>query len=170
MLSLWKKSRVRCIAIHGLFKTQKKLIDKVGGNVKVNTCLDAGVFYNQAREIISGQHMFLLYPSEQEKHISILANNNIFPKIAWLPSRGEHEFINLSWAIKHGFSGTICIPAEFHGRLKNKLTGLGVAPSKIECVAPDKLSAEHFRQSPVWRYDEEAVTLSSIVRKVTGIK
>ncbi|MEN8264062.1 MAG: hypothetical protein ABFR82_11420 [Nitrospirota bacterium] len=169
IFSLWEKSRVKSIVFPGLAKTQKKLLKSVGSKIKVNTSLDTGVFYNQAREIISGQHMFLLYPSEQVKHISILANNNIFPKIAWLPPRGEHEVINLSWAIKHGFSGTICIPAEFHGRLKDKLTGLGVSPSEIEFIVPEKLSAEHFRQSPVWRYDEEAVTLASIVRKLTGI-
>ncbi len=169
MLSLWGKNRVRSIVFPGLAKTQKRLLKSVGSKIKVDTSLDTGVFYNQARELISGHHMFLLYPSEQVKHISILAHKNIFPKIAWLPPRGEHEVINLSWAIKKGFSGTICIPAEFHGRLKNKLTGLGISPSEIEFVVPDKLSAEHFRQSPVWRYDEEAVTLSSIIRKICEI-
>ncbi len=138
MLSLWKKSRVRSIVFPGLAKTQKRLLKSFSSNIRVDTSLDTGVFYNHARELISGQHMLLLYPSEQVKHISILANNNIFPKIAWLPPRGEHEVINLSWAIKHGFSGTICIPAEFHGKLKDKLTGLGVSPSEIEFAVPDK--------------------------------
>ncbi len=63
----------------------------------------------------------------------------------------------------------LCIPEEFHGRLKDKLTSLGVSPSEIELVVPDNLSAEHFRQSPAWRYDEEAVTLSSIIRKICEI-
>jgi hypothetical protein len=34
---------------------------------------------------------------------------------------------------------------------------------------PEKLSAEHFKPSPMWQYETEAAPLENIVRKVANI-
>jgi hypothetical protein len=169
IISLWEKSKVRSIVFPGTQKAQRTIIKTVDKNVKINSSLDAAVFYNQTREMISNEQMILIYPSEQVKHITVLAKNNIFPKVVWLPPRGQQEVINLSWAIKKGFSGTICIPVEYKSQLSRRLTNLGVSPSEIEFAEPEKLSADHFKPSPIWQYEAEAAPFEVILRKVANI-
>jgi hypothetical protein len=168
IISLWKKSKVRSIVFPGTEKTQRRIIKEIGKNIKVGSSLDVAVFYNQTREMISNEQMLLTYPSEQVKHIAVLTRNNILPKVVWLPPRGQHEVINLSWAIKQGFSGTICIPVEYQSQLSGRLINLGVSPSEIEFTVPEKLSADHFRPSPIWQYETGSVPLEIIVRKATN--
>ncbi len=167
--SLWKKSRVKSIVFPGIEKTERKIIQTVGSNVTVNTSLDASVFYHHARSILSHKQMLLAYPSEQVKHVAILTQNNIFPNIVWLPPRGVHEADNLAWAMKKGFSGTICIPDDYHSVLKKILMKSGIRPSSVECVDPDNLSAEHFKPSPVCKSEEEACSLESVIRKIVSV-
>jgi hypothetical protein len=169
IISLWKKSRARSIVFPGTEKTQRRIIKTVGDNYKVNSSLDAAVYYNHIRAMISNKQMLLTYPSEQLKHIIVLVQKNIFPKIVWLPPRGQHEMINLAWAIKKGFPGTICLPEEYQGLINSRLINMGVSPSQIEFTVPENLCAEHFKTAPAWQYEKEAVPLESIVRKITHI-
>ncbi len=169
IISLWKKSEVRSIIFPGTEKTQRRIIKTVGKKAEIKSSMDAAVFYNQTRKMISDKQMLLAYPSEQVKHIAVLTQNNIFPKVVWLPPRGQHEVMNLAWAIKQGFSGTICIPKEYQYLLNSKLTNLNVSSSEIEFTVPEKLSAEHFKSSPTWQYEKEATSLEKIVRKVANI-
>ncbi len=169
ILSLWKKSRVKTIVFPGTEKTQRRIVKRVNENVKVNSSLDASVFYNHARVMISHEHMLLTYPSEQVKHVAVLTQNNICPKVVWLPPRGRHEVVNLAWAIQRGYSGTVCIPAAYHSLLKKLLINLGVGPPEIECVEPEKLSAQHFRPSPVFENETGAAPLENIIRKAATL-
>jgi hypothetical protein len=168
IFSLFKKSGVRSIIFPGTEKTQRKLIKTLGENVEVNTCLDTSVFYNHSREMISNKQMLLTYPSEQVKHVAVLSQNNIFPKVVWLPPRGKHEVINLAWAMKKGFSGTVCIPEQYHSQLSLELINLGISASEFEFVVPEKLSAEHFKPSPKWQCQIDAIPFENIIRKLVG--
>jgi hypothetical protein len=167
--SLWKKSRVKSIVFSGAEKTNSKIIKTVSSNVTVNSSCDASVFYHHARAILPNEQMLLAYPSEQVKHVVILTQNNIFPNIVWLPPRGVHEAENLAWAMKKGFSGTICIPDEYHSVLKKSLIKSGIHPSSVECVDPDNLSAEHFKPSPVLKSEEDACSLESVIKKIVSV-
>jgi hypothetical protein len=169
IISLWNKSRVRSIVFPGTRKTQRRIIKKLNKNIMVNSCLDAAVYYNQVREMISKEQMLLTYPSEQVKHIAVLTQNNIFPKVVWLPPRGHHEIINLAWAIKQEFSGTVCIPKEYRSQLISSFNKLGINPSEILFVEPDKLTAEHFKISPIWQCDTTAAPLEDIIRKEANV-
>lgn len=169
IISLWEKSRIRSIVFPGTEKTQKRIIKTVGENIDVCSSLDPSDYYGHAREIISDKQMVLTYPSEQVKHIAILTQHNIFPKVVWLPPRGQHEMINLSWAIKKGFSGTVCIPTEYRRKLKSRMTDLDVDPSDIEFSGPEELSGEHFRPSPLWQVEAEADAFENSVRNVTNL-
>jgi hypothetical protein len=166
--SLFKENGVKSIVFPGTENTQRKLIKTVDENVTVNTCLDASAFYLHSREIISNKQMLLTYPSEQVKHVALLSQKNIFPKVAWLPPRGHHEVMNLAWAIKKGFSGTVCIPEQYHRQLSLALTNLDISDSEFEFVVPEKLSADHFKSSPQWQGEKDAVPFVSIVRKLRG--
>ncbi len=166
--SLWKNSRVRSIVFPGTEKTRKKIIERVSDTVKIGSSLESAVFYNHAREIISDEQMLLTYPSEQVKHIAVLTYNNVFPKVVWLPPRGEHELNNLAWIMNKGFSGMVCIPQEYRYKIKTRLIDLGVSPSIIEFVSPERLSAEHFKLSPKWQYEKEADLVENIVSKLLG--
>jgi hypothetical protein len=166
--SLFRKSGVRSIVFPGTEKTRRTLMRTAGEDIGVRTCLDAAVFYNQSREMISGKQMLLAYPSEQVKHVAILSQNNIFPKVVWLPPRGQHEVMNLAWAIRKGFSGTICIPEQCHGRIRDALMNMGIDASACELVTPERLSAEHFKPSPEWRCQEGAVPFVDIIKKLAG--
>jgi len=166
--SLWEKSRVKSIVFPGVEKTEREIIKTVGSNVTVNTSLDPSVFYHHARAIISNKQMLLAYPSEQVKHIVILTQTNILPKIAWLPPRGVHEMDNLIWAIKKGFSGTLCVPTDHHSLLKRSLMKSGINSSEVECVDPVNLSAEHFKPSPVFDSEKEACSLESVINKIVS--
>ena len=166
--SLWKKSRVKSIVFPGVEKTERKLIRTVGGDVTVNTSLDPSIFYHHARVMISHEHMLLTYPSEQVKHIVILTQNNIFPKIVWLPPRGVHEMDNLIWAIKKGFSGTVCIPTDYHRLLKRSLITSGIDSFSMEFIDPDNLSAEHFKPSPVLESENKASSFESVIKKIVS--
>jgi len=167
--SLWEKSRVKSIVFPGTEKINSKIIKTISSNVSVNTSCDASVFYHHARVIIPNEQMLLAYPSEQVKHVAILTQNNIFPNIVWLPPRGVHEADNLAWAIKKGFSGTICIPDHYHSVLKKSLIKSGINSSSVECVDPDNLSVEHFKPSPVFKSEEEACSLESVIRKIVSV-
>ncbi len=166
--SLWERNRIRSIVFPGTEKTKRKIIKTVSTHIKVDTSLDASVYYHQARAIISNEQMLLAYPSEQVKHIAMLTQNNIFPKVVWLPPRGVHEVDNLAWAIKKGFSGTVCIPSYYHSVLKRSLTDLGINPSFIACVEPEKLSAGHFKPSPVCEIENDAPALEDIVMQLSS--
>ena len=166
--SLWNKNRVKSIVFPGIQKAGKKIIRTVGDDVPVNTSLDPSVFYHHARLMISHEQMLLTYPSEQVKHIVILAQNNIFPKIVWLPPRGVHEMDNLIWAIKKGFSGTVCIPADYHRLLKRSLITSGIDSFSIECIDPANLSAEHFKPSPVLESENKASSFESVIKKIVS--
>ncbi len=166
--SIWDKSRVRSIVFPGTDRTNRKIIKKVSGNVKVDTSLDASIYYHHARAIISSKQMILAYPSEQVKHIAILTQNNIFPKVAWLPPRGVHEMNNLAWAINKGFSGTICIPSDYHSVLKRRLIHSGINSSSLECVNPEDLSAGHFKPSPLFESEHEAPALETVIREIVS--
>ena len=168
ILSLWEKSHVKSIVFPGTEKTQRRLIKTVNENIKVHSSLDASVFYNHIRVMISHEHMLLTCPSEQIKHIAILTQKNICPKVVWLPPRGRHEVGNLAWAIQRGYSGTVCIPAAYHSLLKMSLINLGVSPPLIECVEPEMLSAQHFKPSPVFENEPAAAPLENIIRKVAN--
>ena len=170
ILSLWEKSHVKSIVFPGTEKTQRRLVKTVNENIKAYSSLDASVFYNHARLMISHEHMLLAYPSEQVKHVAILTQTNICPKVVWLPPRGRHEVGNLAWAIQRGYSGTVCIPAAYHSLLKMSLINLGVSPPLIECVEPEMLSAQHFRPSPVFENETDAVPLENIIRKVANTR
>jgi len=166
--SLWGKSRVKSIIFPGIEKTKRKIMRTVGGNVTVNTSLDPSVFYHHARLMISHEQMLLAYPSEQVKHAVILAQNNIFPKIVWLPPRGVHEMDNLIWAIKKGFSGTVCIPTDYHRLLKRSLITSGIDSFSMEFIDPDNLSAEHFKPSPVLESENKASSFESVIKKIVS--
>jgi hypothetical protein len=166
--SLWAKSRVKSIVFPGIKKTERKIIKTVGSNVTVNSSLEASVFYHHARAIISNRQMFLAYPSEQVKHVVILTQNNIFPKIVWLPPRGVHEMDNLIWAIRKGFSGTLCVPTDHHSLLKRSLMKSGINSSSMEFVDPDNLSAEHFKPSPVFESEKNACSIESVIKKIVS--
>ncbi|UCH82068.1 MAG: hypothetical protein JSW20_05420 [Nitrospiraceae bacterium] len=164
--SLWNKSGVKSIVFPGTMETLRHIIKTVGGNVTVDTSLDVSVFYHLARLILSSEQMLLAFPSEQVKHLALLAYYKIFPKVVWLPPRGVHELENMAWAMKKGFSTTVCIPSEYHVTLKKSLDRMGIAPSLPECVEPDKISAGHFRTSPGYQIDDDACSLESIVTKL----
>jgi len=164
--SLFKKSGVRSIVFPGTKKAQRKLIEITGEKGAVTTCLDTSVFYSLWRKMNSSNHMLLSCPSEQVKHVAVLSHNNIFPKVVWLPPRGQHEVMNLAWAIKKGFSGTVCIPEQYHKKLGFELMNSGIRASEFEFVAPDNLLADHFKPSPKWGYETDAVPFETIVRKL----
>ena len=164
--SLWTKSRVRSIVFPGTESAGRRIMNRVNEKIIVFTSLDTSVFYNLTREMISNQHMLLTYPSEQVKYITILTSKNVFPKVVWLPPRGQHEMINLAWAIKHGLSGTVCIPAEYQGIVKSRLIDLGVRASDIEFAEPGKLSAAHFKPSPVVPSESSAPSLETVVMQI----
>ena len=165
---LWEKSRVKSIFFPGTEKTKRKIMKTVGSNMTVNTSLEASVVYHQARAIISNKQMFLAYPSEQVKHISLLTQHNIIPKVVWLPPRGVHEIDNLVWAIKNGFSGTICIPTDHHSLLKRILIKSGINSSSVEFIDPDNLSAEHFKSSPVVESEKETSSIKRVIMKIVS--
>lgn len=169
IISLWEKSRARSIVFPGNERTRRRIIKSAGHNIKVNSSLDAAVFYNQTREMISGRQMLLTYPSEQVKHIALLTQHGIFPKVVWLPPRGQHEMINLAWAVKKGFSGTVCIPAAYQSVLRSRLSNLGVSPSEIEFTSPEDLSSEHFKPSPEWQHEKNAAPLQQIIKKIISL-
>ena len=164
--SLFKKSGARSIVFPGTRKVQRKLITTAGEKVPVTAYLDTSLFYSLCREMISGKQMLLTYPSEQVKHLAVLSQNNIFPNVVWLPPRGQHEVMNLAWAIKKGFSGTVCIPELYHKKLGFELINSGIRASEFECVVPEKLSADHFRPSPKWEYETDSVPFETIVRRL----
>ncbi len=166
--SLWEKSRVKSLVFPGTEKTRRKIFNTIGKGLIVDSSMDSSLFYKHIRGTVSNRIMLLAYPSEQVKHVAILTQNNVFPNVAWLPPRGKHEVMNLLWAIQKGFSGTICIPAEYQRQLHRALVNLGAPASKIKLVVPGKLSAEHFMPSPPWQYEPEAEPLETIVRRVTG--
>jgi hypothetical protein len=168
--SLWEKGRVRTIVFPGTEYTQRRIIRSVGRNIEVKSSLGASPYYSYMRAMISNEQMLLAFPSEQVKHIAILTQNNIFPRVAWLPPRGKHEAINLAWAISHGFSGTVCITSKYQGRLLKELARMGISSMGVEPVDPGKLSPEHFRPSPRWQNDEESETLESFVGRFVNRK
>ena len=164
--SLRKRAKVRIIVFPGTAEMERKIIRNGGNNDKVRSSLDAAVFYHMARMIIPREQMLLTYPSEQVKHVAVLSLSGIYPRVVWLPPRGQHEVISLAWAIKQGFPGTVCLPAEYHRGLKGLLIDLGVSPSDVEFIMPENLSAEHFRMVPPWNADREALPLEEIVSKI----
>jgi hypothetical protein len=166
--SLWEKSRVRSIVFPGTVKTERKIIKKFSSNVTVDTSLDASVYYHHARLLLSHEQMILAYPSEQLKHIAVLTQNNIFPKVVWLPPRGVHEVENLVWAINKGYSGTVCIPSDYHSVLKKRLIHSGINSSSVECVDPGNLSAGHFKPSPLFENEKETPALESVIRDIVS--
>jgi hypothetical protein len=167
-LSSLFRSGVRSIVFPGTEKTRRPLVKTDGKDDRVHTCLDAAVFYNLCREMISNTQMLLTYPSEQVKHVAVLSQNNIFPKVVWLPPRGRHEVMNLAWAVRNGFSGTVCIPEQYHGRMRLTLRNMGISASAFELVPPEKLSAEHFRPSPEWKLQAGAVPFENIIKKLAA--
>jgi len=163
VLSLWEKSHVRSIVFPGTDRTKKKIISRTGRGVTVDSCLDPAVFYNHARAMQSRGQLLLAYPSEQVKHVAILAQNNISPGIVWLPPRGHHEVINLVWAVRQGFSGTVCIPEHYHRQLRQRLQNQGLKASEFEFVTPERLCRHHFKPGPEWTCDRDAVSLTDII-------
>ncbi len=168
IISLWKNSATKCIVFPGTDVTREKLV-KVVGSIKVSTSLDPSIFYNHSRHMISNEQMLLVYPSEQVKHVVLLATNGVVPRVVWLPPRGQHEVMNLAWAVKKGMSGSICIPEEFQGRLRESLKYHGVHSADLEFVQPQNLSAEHFKASSVELCEDNAVPLEDLVRKLSNI-
>ncbi len=61
------------------------------------------------------------------------------------------------------------MPVEYQSQLNGRLIDSGVSPSEIEFVVPEKLSAEHFKPSPTWQGEREAVPLEDIFRKVVNM-
>ncbi len=167
--SLWEKNRIKSIVFPGTEKAKREIIETGRSHVQVQTSLDASHYYHHAREIISNEHMMLTYPSEQVKHIAILTQNNIFPKVVWLPPRGVHEVENLAWAIKKGYSGSICIPSGYHGVLERRLIHSGINPSAIECIEPENVSADHFKVSPLFESEKEAPALDTAIKKILSV-
>jgi hypothetical protein len=164
--SLWKNSGVRSIVFPGAEQTGRKIITRTGNDITVNISLDTSAFYHHARNMISNRHMLLVYPSEQVKHIVLLTQNKIFPKVVWLPPRGVHEIRNMAWAIEKGFSNTICIPANYNELLKKSLASSGTSPSLIKCIEPEKLSAEHFKPSPAFETGKNVPDIASVLKKI----
>lgn len=164
--SLFHKSNARSIVFPGIKKVQSRLIKMLRDDMRVNTYLDTSIYYHQLRNSTSHEPILLTYPSEQVKHVAILTQNNIFPKVAWLPPRGMHELTNLVWAIKKGFSGTVCLPESYHKQLSLLLIDSGIRESEFEFVVPENLSLEHFRPSPKWPGETGAVLCEDIIKKI----
>lgn len=164
--SLLQKSGTRCIVFPGTEKTLRSLEYNLGDNNHIKMSLDPSRYYIHTRHMISHNHMLLTYPSEQVKHIAILTQQGVYPKIAWLPPRGNHELLNLCWAIKKNFSATVCIPRAYQNQLRGRLIDTAVNPAAVELIDPAELTAEHFKPSPQWQPDFRGERIEKVVKQI----
>lgn len=169
--ALWKNSDTRSIVFPGQKSTQKRLVKKIARKTTVRSSLDEALFYNLSRNMIPGEQMYLTYPSEQFKHMMLLSQASMRPKVVWLPPRGEHEVVNLAeymlLASQQGLLTTILLPKKHHATLHKQLANFGYSQNMhYELITPEQLSKERFHTVPAWKETAQRTPIAQAILNI----
>lgn len=173
--ALWKNSGEQLMVYSGSKKTDAALKRTVDTGYTLQSSIPQELFYYHSRTF-TDETLLLIQPSEMVKYLAVLASlpEPILPKVVLLPTRGEHEAMNIvamiDWHNAHGIRPMICLQPEYRQILRDffmKYRGFR-ENGHYQFVSPENLTKQHFQPTPHWRKPSSALTIGQAVRKHRG--